>query len=160
MPVSFIDAITYCCSLHDIGKIGIPDNILLKPAKLTSDEFEIMKGHTTIGYNILAGSTHSTLQMAASIALNHHERFDGSGYPRGLKGKDIPIEGRIAIICDQFDALMSSRPYKPALTYDNVIKIITKGDGRTMHEHFDPDILAAFIELIPTFKEVFRKYQD
>jgi putative two-component system response regulator len=160
MPLYFIDSVTYACSLHDIGKIGIPDNILLKPGGLTDEEFNTMKGHTTIGYNILSGSTHATLKMAASIALNHHERWDGTGYPRGLKGQGIPIEGRIAIICDQYDALMSMRPYKPSLTHDEVFNIITQGDGRTLPEHFDPEILSAFKELSSIFQEIFAEYQD
>ncbi len=160
MPIYFIDSVTYACSLHDIGKIGIPDNILLKPGSLTPEEFKVMKGHTTIGQNILSGSSHATLKMAASIALNHHERWDGTGYPRGLKGKDIPIEGRIAIICDQYDALMSMRPYKPSLNHDEVCKIISEGDGRTVPEHFDPEILNAFKELTHIFKKIYDEHQD
>ncbi len=160
MPIYFVDAITYASSLHDIGKIGIPDNILLKPGSLTSDEFEIMKSHTTIGHNILAGSTHSILKMASTVALTHHERWDGSGYPRGMKGEDIPLEGRIAIICDQYDALMSSRPYKLALMHAEAFKVITEGDGRTMPEHFDPDVMHAFKSLAQTFKEIFVEHQD
>lgn len=160
MQPDFIDAITYSCTLHDIGKIGIPDNILLKPGPLTPVEFEIMKSHTSIGHNILSGSEHSMLQMASIIALNHHERWDGTGYPRRLKGQEIPIVGRIAIVCDQYDALMSRRPYKKSIEHDEVVSIITKGDGRTMPEHFDPEILEAFKEMAPVFKDIFDAHQD
>ncbi len=160
MPMYFIDAISYASSLHDIGKIGVPDNILLKEGPLTHDEFEVMKSHTTIGERMLADSTHTIIQLGASIALNHHERWDGSGYPRGLRGENIPLEGRIVIICDQYDALMSRRPYKPSLEHPEVVHIITEGDGRTMPEHFDPDILRGFKKLAPLFKEIFEMHQD
>lgn len=158
--IEFMDAITYASSLHDIGKIAISDDILMKPGCLTAEEFEIMKSHTTIGHNILDGSTHATLKMSALIALTHHERWDGTGYPRGLKAEEIPIEGRIVIICDQYDALMSRRPYKPSLSHTEVFKIITEGDGRTMPCHFDPRIINAFVRNSAEFDEIFNSYQD
>jgi putative two-component system response regulator len=158
--MEFIDSISYAGTLHDIGKIGIPDNVLLKPGPLTGEEFEVMKSHTTIGHNILAGSSYPVLEMASSIALNHHERWDGTGYPRQLKGEDIPIEGRITIICDQYDALMSTRPYKPSLGHEETVRIITEGDGRTMPGHFDPEVLDIFKNLEPMFKEIFDTQQD
>ena len=160
MPAEFVETITFASPMHDIGKIGIPDNILLKPASLTPAEFEIMKAHTTIGEKILSRSSHSYLQMAASIALNHHERWDGTGYFRGLKGEDIPIEGRIVMICDQYDAMRGKRPYKKPLSHQEAFRIITEGDGRTMPGHFDPRVLKSFIEISPECEKIFSTHQD
>jgi putative two-component system response regulator len=109
---------------------------------------------------MLAGSSHAFLKTAESIALNHHERWDGTGYPRGLKGEEIPIEGRIVMICDQYDALRSTRPYKPSLSHQEAFKIIIEGDERTQPRHFDPRVLQAFIESATTFDEIFLMHQD
>jgi len=124
--------------MHDIGKIGIPDNILLKPGKLDPQEWEIMRTHTTIGATILEGSSSVLLEMAREIALSHHEKWDGSGYPVGLKGEAIPQAGRIVAVADVFDALTSERPYKNAWTVDDAISYMKKCSG----SHFDPEVIA------------------
>jgi putative two-component system response regulator len=128
--------------MHDIGKVGIPDHILLKPGRLTADEFAIMKRHAEIGYEILKGSSSALLQCAALIALTHHERFDGSGYPRGLAGRDCPIEGRMIAVADVFDALTSGRIYKRAWPVEAARDFLIDNKG----SHFDPDCVDAFLD--------------
>jgi putative two-component system response regulator len=130
--------------LHDIGKIGISDTVLLKPAKLTPEEFEHVKTHTLIGGRILADSPVTVLQLGREIALTHHERWDGSGYPHGLKGEGIPLSGRIVTVADVFDALTHDRPYKHAWPIDQAVAEITTQRER----QFDPDVVDAFLGLL------------
>lgn len=159
-PDKASEDLSYASHMHDIGKVGIPSEILLKPSTLNEEEFALIKTHTTMGARILQGSSSSLLRLAQSIALNHHERWDGTGYPRGLKGEEIPLEGRIMIIADQYDSLRSSRPYKPPSTHEAVFKILTEGDGRTMPAHFDPKILRLFNEMHNDFNRIYERFKQ
>ncbi|MDH3975299.1 MAG: response regulator [Deltaproteobacteria bacterium] len=160
MDQSFIETIYYASPMHDIGKVGIPDGILLKEGKLTEAEWTVMKSHTTIGANILRDSQSPFLRMAEEIAQTHHEKWNGTGYPDGLKGEEIPLSGRITNIADQYDALRSKRPYKLNLHHETVIKIITEGDGRTRPDDFDPQVLEAFKKSGKIFDEIFNTECD
>jgi putative two-component system response regulator len=155
---NFIRMIFYASPLHDVGKIGIPDEILLKQSGLSPEEWVIMKSHTTMGAKILGNRKSPYLKMGAEIALNHHERWDGGGYPNGLRGEAIPLSARIMNICDIYDALRSKRPYKPGFDHLKTMDIITHGDGRTLPEHFDPQILATFQQHDLAFRDIFDEY--
>lgn len=139
----FVENILWAAPMHDVGKIGIPDHVLRKPGKLDADEWAIMKQHTTIGAEILKDASADFIIMAAAIALNHHEKWDGSGYPQGLKGTDIPLAGRIVALADVFDALTSERPYKDPFPLKKAFAIIKEGRG----SHFDPELVNAFLAI-------------
>jgi putative two-component system response regulator len=157
MDETFVDTIFHATSMHDIGKVGIPDSIILKDGPLSPEEWEILKAHTVTGARILHGSESHYLQMAERISLTHHERWDGSGYPNGLEGAEIPMEGRIVNICDQYDALRSRRPYKPALGHDASLAIIRNGDGRTEPRHFDPRVHESFLGISERMRELYEE---
>jgi len=139
-----VQNILYAAPMHDVGKIGIPDKILIKPGKLTEEEFEVIKTHSTIGANILANSKAEILKIAEQIALSHHEKWNGKGYPQGFSGDNIPLVGRIVGLADAFDALTSKRPYKDPYTVEVALDIIKKERG----EHFDPDVVDVFLKNI------------
>jgi len=151
----FVEAIFYASPMHDIGKIGIPDHILLKRGPLTSEEWITMKKHAEIGAKILETGSSPYMKMGALIALTHHECWDGSGYPSGIKGEEIPLPGRIMLLCDQYDALRGQRPYKPPLDHHAVMKILTEGDGRTRPEQFYPEVLDAFESCKDDFERIY-----
>jgi putative two-component system response regulator len=150
------DLIRTASPMHDIGKIGTPDHVLLKPGKFTQEEFGVIAQHAEIGYRILSGSDAELLKVAAVIAYTHHERFDGTGYPRGLKGEAIPIEGRIASIADAFDALTTQRVYKPAFEIGHTIDLMLKHRG----EHFDPELLDIFFSSTDELVRIRDQYAD
>jgi adenylate cyclase len=156
-----IDMLYKSAPLHDIGKVGIPDNILLKPSGLTEEEVEVMKTHSTIGHDVIESSIrklgkNSFLTIAAEMAYSHQEKWDGSGYPQGLKGEAIPISGRLMALADVYDALISKRVYKAASTHAVAVDIIKKGRGN----HFDPDMVDAFLEIHEQFRNIAREFAD
>ncbi len=151
-----VDLILNSSPMHDIGKIGIPDAILLKPGKLDPDEWEIMKTHAEIGAKILTGGSSKYLESGAVIAMSHHERWDGSGYPQGLTGEDIPLFGRICALADVFDALTTRRPYKPPFSNETAMEIMQKGRGT----HFDPALYDVFLASFPGILAIQKEYRD
>lgn len=156
MPESAADNLLHAAPMHDIGKIGIPDSIMLKPGKLTDEEFAIMKTHPEIGAEILGDADSDLISLAKVVSLTHHEKYDGSGYPKGLKGEEIPIEGRIVAIADVFDALTSVRPYKEAWSIEKAVAFIESQSGA----HFDPDIVQVFKECLDSILEIKQHWRD
>ena len=152
----FCEKILYASPLHDVGKIGIPDRILLKPAKLDADEWIVMKQHTIMGYEILKDSEHELMNISSTIALSHHERFDGNGYPHGMSGNDIPIEGRIVALADVFDALSSKRPYKKPWAIEKILIVIREERGK----QFDEKVIDAFNKGLKRILETRDKLED
>ncbi len=150
------DLLLNAAPMHDIGKIGIPDNILQKPGKLTDEEWELMRQHTTMGEEILGGMISELLNMARVIAHSHHEKWNGQGYPEGLSGEEIPVESRIVAIADVFDALTNERPYKEAWSVEDAVSLIEKESG----EHFDPKFVEAFKIALPQILEVKAEYAE
>lgn len=144
------ELISHASPMHDIGKIGIPDKIILKPGKLDADEWEIMKSHSQIGADIIGQHENQLLQTAYIIALQHHEKWDGTGYPKGLKGEDISIYARIVTVADVFDALISDRPYKKAWDVDRAVNQIFTEEGKT----FDPQVVVAFRKALPDIRKI------
>ena len=151
-----VETILWSSLMHDVGKLGIPDSILQKPGRLTPEERKVMELHTTIGGSILKGAKAPVLLKSRIVALTHHEKFDGTGYPRGLKGERIPLEGRVTILADVFDALSSKRVYKEAMPESEVLRILTEGRGN----HFDPAILDIFLGKLEEVRTVKDRYSD
>lgn len=156
LPQEEQELILRAAPMHDMGKIAIPDHILLKPGRLSDEEMVIMKRHAEYGYEILRGSASTLLDVAATIARSHHEKYDGSGYPSGLVGLAIPLHGRIVAVADVFDALTTERPYKPAWELERALQFLRDGMGN----HFDPDCVGAFLDRMDDALEIRDRYQD
>jgi HD-GYP domain-containing protein (c-di-GMP phosphodiesterase class II) len=151
-----VELVLYSSPMHDVGKLGVPDAILLKPGRLDPDERKVMENHTIYGAKILEGSDSEVLEWSRVIALSHHEKWDGSGYPNKIKGEDIPVTGRIVAIADVFDALTSIRPYKKAWTFDDAVDTIRKDAGT----HFDPGLVQVFDKYLDEIHEVYKEHQE
>ena len=160
MDRDFCHTIALASTMHDVGKVGVPDHILQNQGKLAPEDRKTMESHTIIGAKILSGSNSPYFQMGKLIALCHHECWDGSGYPRGLKGEKIPLPARIVKICDIYDALRNERFHKAALSHSAAIDTIRHGDGRTKPEHFDPRVKSAFLHSAGEFESIFDRIQS
>jgi len=158
LPPEQVEIIYITSPMHDLGKVSVPDHILLKQGPLTKEEFEIMKQHTIIGAKILQGSESNFIKTAEKIALTHHERWNGTGYPYGLKKEEIPLESRIFAIADVYDALRSPRPYKSPVDHKTTYRVITEGDLKSSPDQFDPEILKIFKKVHKRFEEIYHTY--
>ncbi|MDQ6965044.1 MAG: response regulator [Mariprofundales bacterium] len=156
MPLADMEDFKLAASMHDLGKIGIPDHILLKPGKLTDDEWAVMSRHPEIGASIAGKADSNLMIMVQKVALTHHEKWNGRGYPRGLKGEEIPLVGRVVALPDVFDALTSARPYKSAWSVDRAMELIRSERG----EHFDPQVVDAFERVLPEVLELKRRFAE
>ena len=154
------DLLFEAAPMHDLGKIAIPDAVLQKPGPLNEAEWDIMRRHPRYGAELLKGSSSPLLELARRVALGHHERWDGTGYPQRLRGERIPAACRVILLVDQYDALRSRRPYKPSLPHTEVCQIILHGDGRTLPQHFEPAVLAAFSEVHLELDRIYEQYAD
>jgi putative two-component system response regulator len=152
----FKASLTVAAELHDIGKLAIADRLLQKPATLSRDEMSVMRTHTQLGHDILRGTGDPVLDFAATIALSHHENFDGSGYPKGLRGEAIPLGSRIVSLCDVYDALRADRIYRAGMTHHDAVSVITGPDGRASRQKFDPMVLDAFVRCGPAIASIYQ----
>lgn len=161
MDESFCDHFGHASAMHDIGKIGISDAILTKPGELSPEELELVRTHTTIGKDILSNNSAPYFQMAQEIAHSHHECWDGSGYPFGLKGEDIPLSGRLMKLIDVYDALRGKLCYNPeSLSHVQAIEVLKNGDDRSRPDHFDPKVLSCFLSNADAFEEIYQSHPD
>lgn len=156
MDENAAELLFHASPMHDVGKIGIPDHILLRPGRLEGSELQRMRSHVEIGGKILDGHTAPVMKMAHAIAIAHHERWDGDGYPLGIAGNDIPLEARIVAICDVFDALTSVRPYKPAWPIDDAVNYVREQAGK----HFDPQLVRTFLDILPAIMSIRTRFSD
>jgi putative two-component system response regulator len=154
-----VEMIGRAAAVHDVGKLAIPDAILLKPGGLSPDEWAVVRGHPVLGFNILNVPDDPLMAMAARIAREHHESFDGSGYPYGIRGEAICPEARVVAVCDVYDALRSDRPYKRGLSHEEVMRVITMGDERTSPARFDPAVLAAALGASSRMEELWEAWR-
>ena len=155
-----VDTLERAAALHDVGKQEVPPHLLAKPGALTEAEMAVVRRHTVIGHRMLSWSDHPVMQQAATIALSHHERWDGTGYPHRLNGSAIPVAARIVALADTYDALRMERCYKPAMDHRRTVEIILDGDERTRPEHFDPLVLTAFHSIHFSFRTVYPTHRD